>query len=128
MSNDLLTDKEDVQGMRGTIKRMRMSISYDVINHPHCTEFEELDVLLGEVENKLNKLEEKLSTHVYAFDVTVTATRRVYVKGCDECEAEEAAIEYAEECIALDGEWNMQDTVVFRDEDEETTSVYDVEV
>tara|TARA_X000001388_G_scaffold69857_1_gene58624 strand:- start:385 stop:612 length:228 start_codon:yes stop_codon:yes gene_type:complete len=69
-----------------------------------------------------------LKKHVYAYDVTITATRRVYVKGSDERDTEEAALEYAEQCIDLDGEWSMQDTVVFRDEDEETTSVYDVEV
>ena len=128
MSDDLLTDKEDVQGMRGTIKRMRMSISYDVINHPHCTEFEELDVLLGEVENQLNKLEEKLSTHVYAFDVTLTHTLRVYVKGSDECNAEEAAIEYALRDMSPGLDWSEDDISSERREDEETTRVYDVEV
>jgi hypothetical protein len=128
MSNDLLTDKEDVQGMRGTIKRMRMSISYDVINHPHCTEFEELDVLLGEVENQLNKLEEKLSTHVYAFDVTLTHTLRVYVRGSDEDDAEEAAIDYALQDMSPSLDWSEDDISSQRREDEETTSVYDVEV
>lgn len=128
MSNDLLTDKEDVQGMRGTIKRMRMSISYDVINHPHCTEFEELDVLFGEVENQLDKIKEKLSTHVYAFDVTLTHTSRVYVKGSDEDDAEEAAIEYALRDMSTSPYWSEGDISSERREDEETTSVYDVEV
>ena len=128
MSDDLLTDKEDVQGMRGTIRRMRMSISYDVINHPHCTEFEELDVLFGEVENQLDKLEEKLSTHVYAFDVTLTHTLRVYVKGSDECDAEEAAIDYALRDMSPSLDWTEDDISSERREDEETTGVYDVEV
>lgn len=128
MSDDLLTDKEDVQGMRGTIRRMRMSISYDVINHPHCTEFEELDVLFGEVENQLDKMKEKLSTHVYAFDVRVTHTLRVYVKGSDEDDAEEAAIDYALQDMSPSLDWSEDYISSQRREDEETTSVYDVEV
>ena len=128
MSDDLLKDKEDVQGMCGTVKRMRLSISYDVINHPHCTEFEELDVLLGEVEHQLNKLEEKLSTHVYAFDVTLTHTLRVYVKGSDEDDAEEAAIDYALRDMSPSLDWSEDDISSQRREDEETTRVYDVEV
>ena len=105
-----------------------MSISYDIINHPHCTEFEELDVLLGEVENQLEKLVEKLSTHVYAFDVTLTHTLRVYVKGSDECDAEEAAIEYALRDMSPSLDWSEDDISSQRREDEETTRVYDVEV
>jgi hypothetical protein len=128
MSDHLLTGEKDALGILKDIKRMRMSISYDIINHPHCTEFEELDVLLGEVENQLEKLVEKLSTHVYAFDVTLTHTLRVYVKGSDEDDAEEAAIEYALRDMSPSLDWSEDDISSQRREDEETTRVYDVEV
>lgn len=128
MSDHLLTGEKDALGILKDIKRMRMSISYDIINHPHCTEFEELDVLLGEVENQLEKLVEKLSTHVYAFDVTLTHTLRVYVKGSDEDDAEEAAIEYALRDMSPSLDWTEDDISSERREDEETTRVYDVEV
>ncbi|MEK9699764.1 MAG: hypothetical protein VW270_28560, partial [Candidatus Poseidoniales archaeon] len=69
-----------------------------------------------------------LSVHVYAYDVTVTCTRRVYVQASCEIDAEQAAIDYALESLDMGMDWTEDDVQVFRDEDEETTSVYDVEV
>ena len=129
MSNDFNTTQDDIVQFRRTINSIRSRIDDDC--HSFSTDnemFRHLESQLSDVVDHLDHMYDELKVHVYAFDVTVTATRRVYVKGSDECEAEEAAIEYAEQCIDLDGEWSMQDTVVFRDEDEETTSVYDVEV
>ena len=129
MNSDLLTTRDELVEFRRIINRIRAEIEYDRSCSDSKSElFDELESRLNDVVEHLDDMDSKLKEHVYAYDVTVTATRRVYVKGCDECEAEEAAIEYAEQCIDLDGEWSMQDTVVFRDEDEETTSVYDVEV
>ena len=128
MSDHLLTSKDQLTEHRRCLNVIRNTIRYDIVNSPHGTEFEELEVLLDDSVHKIDKLHDLLKKHVYAYDVTITATMRVYVKGEYECDAEDAAQDYAEDCIHLDGEWSMQDTVVFRDEDEETTSVYDVEV
>lgn len=128
MSDHLLTSKEEVVEHRRRINTIRSAIEYDVINSPHNTEFEELEVMLDEVIRHLDKLYDKLSVHVYAYDVTVTCTRRVYVQASDECDAEQAAIDYALEDLSPPIDWSEDDVQVFRDEDEETTTVYDVEV
>ena len=128
MNTDLLTSKEEVVEHRRRINTIRSAIEYDVINSPHNTEFEELEVILDEAVRQLDKLYDKLSVHVYAYDITVTLTRRVYAQASDECDAEQAAIDYAMESLDMSHEWNEDDVQVFRDEDEETTSVYDVEV
>jgi len=126
--NDLLTDRDDLVEFRRTINKLRSMIEYDVINHPHSTEFEELEVMLNEVVVHLDSMHDKLREHVYAYDVTVTVTKRVYVKASDECDAEQAAIDYAVSELDCTIDWNEDDVQVFRDEDEETTRVYDVEV
>ena len=128
MSDHLLTSKEEVVEHRRRINTIRSAIEYDVINSPHNTEFEELEVMLHEAVRQLDKLYDRLSVHVYAYDVTVTVTRRVYVQASDECDAEQAAIDYAMESLDMSHEWSEDDVQVFRDEDEETTSVFDVEV
>lgn len=128
MNTDLLTSKEEVVEHRRCINTIRSAIEYDVINSPHNTEFEELEVMLDEAVRQLDKLYDKLSVHVYAYDVTVTLTRRVYVQASDECDAEQAAIDYAMESLDMSLAWSEDDVHVFRDEDEETTTVYDVEV
>ena len=128
MNTDLLTSKDEIVEHRRRINTIRSAIEYDVINSPHNTAFEELEVMLDEVVRQLDKLYDKLSVHVYAYDVTVTCTRRVYVQASDECDAEQAAIDYALEDLNTFAQWSEDDVQVFRDEDEETTSVYDVEV
>ena len=128
MSDHLLTSKEEVVEHRRCLNVIRSAIGYDVINSPHNTEFEELEVMLDEAVRQLDKLYDKLSVHVYAYDVTVTVTRRVYVQASDECDAEQAAIDYALESLDMGMDWTEDDVQVFRDEDEETTTVFDVEV
>ena len=58
----------------------------------------------------------------------MTVTRRVYAKGRCEEDTEQAAIDYALESLDMSNEWSEDDVQVFRDECEETTTVYDVEV
>ena len=128
MSDYLLTSKEQLTEHRRCLNVIRGAIEYDVINSPHNTEFEELEVMLDEVIRHLDKLYDKLSVHVYAYNVTVTCTRRVYVQASDECDAEQAAMDYAINELDCPIDWNEDDVQVFRDEDEETTKVYDVEV
>mgnify|MGYP006908296950 CR=1 FL=1 len=128
MSDYLLTDRDGIDTIRRKINAIRGDIGYDVINSPHNTEFEELDVLLSDAVAKLDEISDKLKDHVYAYDVTVTLTRRVYVKSRDEDDAEQAAIDYAMESLSPDIDWNEDNIEAFRDEDEETTTVYDVEV
>ena len=123
-----LSNKDEIVEHRRCLNVIRSAIGYDVINSPHNTEFEELEVVLHEAVRQLDKLYDKLSVHVYAYDVTVTCTRRVYVQASDECDAEQAAIDYAMESLDMSHEWTEDDVQVFRDEDEETTTVYDVEV
>jgi len=77
---------------------------------------------------KLDEIYDKMKEHVYVFDVTVTVSRRVNVKASDEVDAEQAAIDYAISELDCPIDWNEDDVQVFRDEDEETTKVYDVEV
>ena len=128
MSDYLLTDRDGIDTIRRKINGVRGDIGYDVINSPHNTEFEELEVLLSDAVAKLDEISDKLKDHVYAYDVTVTLTRRVYVKSRDEDDAEQAAIDYAMESLSPDIDWNEDNIEAFRDEDEETTTVYDVEV
>lgn len=127
MNNYLLTDRDGIDTIRRKINGLRGDIGYDVINSPHNTEFEELEVLLHDAVAKLDEIYDKLKDHVYAYDVTVTVTRRVYVKASDECDAEQAAIDYAMEELSPPLDWNEDGAEAFRDEDEETTTVYDVE-
>jgi len=128
MSDHLLTSKEEVVEHRRRINTIRGAIEYDVINSPHNTAFEELEVMLDEVIRHLDKLYDKLSVRVYAYDVTVTMSCRVYVQASDECDAEQAAIDYALHDLSPGIDWNEDDVYAERQEDEETTTVYDVEV
>ena len=128
MSDYLLTDRDGIDTIRRKINGVRGDIGYDVINSPHNTEFEELEVLLSDAVAKLDEISDKLKERVYAYDVTVTVTKRVYVKSRDEDDAEQAAIDYAMEELSPPIDWNEDGVEAFRDEDEETTTVYDVEV
>jgi hypothetical protein len=127
MSDYLLTDRDGIDIIRRKINGLRADIGYDVINSPHNTEFEELEVLLSDATAKLDDISDKLKDHVYAYDVTVTVTKRVYVLSADECDAEQAAMDYAISELDCPIDWNEDNVQVFRDEDEETTTVYDVE-
>jgi hypothetical protein len=127
MSYHLLTDREGIETIRRKINGLRGDIGYDVINSPHCTEFEELEVLLNDAVHKCDEIHDKLKEHVYAYDVTVTSTLRVYVKGTDEDRAQEAAIDYALRDLSPSIDWHEDDILAERLEDEETTTVYDVE-
>ena len=128
MSTYLLTSREEVEEHRRRINTIRSAIEYDVVNSPINTEFEELEVLLHDAVVKLDEIYDKMKEHVYVFDVTVTVSRRVNVKASDEVDAEQAAIDYAISELDCPIDWNEDDVQVFRDEDEETTRVYDVEV
>ena len=128
MTSNLLTSREEVVEHRRRINTIRGAIEYDVINSPINTEFEELEVILCEAVNKLDEIDDKMKEHVYAYDVTITVTLRVYVKGDDESIAEDAAIEYALHDLSPGIDWNEDDISAERREDEETTEVYDVEV
>jgi len=128
MSTNLLTSREEVVEHRRRINTIRGAIEYDVINSPHNTEFEELEVLLSDAVAKCDEIYDLISYHVYAYDVTVTLTRRVYARGRFEEDTEQAVIDYALDSLDLSHEWSEDDVQVFRDEDEETTKVYDVEV
>ena len=128
MSTYLLTSREEVEEHRRRINTIRSAIEYDVVNSPINTEFEELEVLLHDAVVKLDEIYDKLKEHVYVFDVTVTVSRRVNVKASDEVDAEQAAIDYAISELDCPIDWNEDDVHAFRDEDEETTKVYDVEV
>ena len=128
MSTYLLTSREEVEEHRRRINTIRSAIEYDVVNSPLNTEFEELEVLLHDAVVKLDEIHDKMKEHVYVFDVTVTVSRRVNVKARDEDDAEQAAIDYAISELDCPIDWNEDDVHAFRDEDEETTKVYDVEV
>ena len=128
MSTYLLTSREEVEEHRRRINTIRSAIEYDVVNSPLNTEFEELEVLLHDAVVKLDEIHDKMKEHVYVFDVTVTVSRRVSVKASDEDEAEQAAMDYAVEELSAPIDWNEDGVEAMRDEDEETTSVYDVEV
>jgi ribosome-associated translation inhibitor RaiA len=128
MSDYLLTSKEQLTEHRRCLNVIRGAIEYDVINSPHNTEFEELEVLLHDAVRKMDEIHDKMKEHVYVFDVTITVSRRVNVKARDEDDAEQAAIDFAINELDCTIDWNEDDVQVFRDEDEETTKVYDVEV
>jgi ribosome-associated translation inhibitor RaiA len=128
MRADLLTTREDLVAFRRTINGIRQQIEYDRDYHSKTDLFDELEARLNEVVVHLDYMDDKLSEHVYAYDVTVTVTRRVYVKASDEDDAEQTAIDYAVEELSAPIDWNEEDVQAFRDEDEETTTVYDVEV
>jgi len=128
MSDYLLTGKDQLEEHRRCLNVIRGAIEYDVINSPHCDYFEELEVLLSDAVNKCDEIHDKLKEHVYAYDVTVTNTLRVYVKGTDEDRAQEAAIDYALRDLSPSIDWHEDDILAERLEHEETTSVYDVEV
>jgi ribosome-associated translation inhibitor RaiA len=128
VSTYLLTSREEVEEHRRRINTIRSAIEYDVVNSPLNTEFEELEVLLHDAVVKLDEIHDKMKEHVYVFDVTVTVSRRVNVKARDEDDAEQAAIDYAISELDCSIDWTEDDVQVFRDEDEETTTVYDVEV
>ena len=128
MNTNLLTSREEVVEHRRRINTIRGAIEYDVINSPLNTEFEELEVILDEAVRKLDEIHDKMKEHVYVYDVTITVSRRVNVKARDEDDAEQAAMDFAINELDCTIDWNEDDVQVFRDEDEETTSVYDVEV
>lgn len=128
MSTYLLTSREEVEEHRRRINTIRSAIEYDVVNSPINTEFEELEVLLNDAVVKLDEIHDKMREHVYVFDVTVTVSRRVNVRARDEDDAEQAAMDFAINELDCPIDWNEDDVQVFRDEDEETTKVYDVEV
>ncbi len=128
MREDLLTTREDLVGFRRTINGIRQQIQYDRDYHSKPELFHALDSYLNDVVEHLDEMDSKLKEHVYAYDVTVTVTRRVYVKASDEDDAEQTAIDYAVEELSAPIDWNEDDVQAFRDEDEETTKVYDVEV
>jgi ribosome-associated translation inhibitor RaiA len=128
MSDYLLTSKEQLTEHRRCLNVIRGAIEYDVINSPRNTEFEELEVLLHDAVVKMDEIHDKMKEHVYVFDVTITVSRRVNVKARDEDDAEQAAMDFAINELDCTIDWNEDDVHVFRDEDEETTKVYDVEV
>ena len=128
MSTYLLTSREEVEEHRRRINTIRSAIEYDVVNSPINTEFEELEVLLNDAVHKLDEIHDKMKEHVYVFDVTITVSRRVNVKARDEDDAEQAAMDYAVEELSAPIDWNEDGVEAMRDEDEETTKVYDVEV
>ena len=128
MNDHLLTKSEGIDTIRRKINAVRGDIGYDVINSPHSTEFEELEVLLCDAVIKLDEISDKLKDHIYAYDVTVTVTKRVYVKARDEDDAEQAAIDYAISELDCPIDWSEDGVEAMRDEDEETTKVYDVKV
>lgn len=128
MSDYLLTDRNGITDIRRKINSLRVDIGYDVSNSPHSTEFEELEVLLNDAVHKCDEIHDLISYHIYAYDVTITLSKRVYVKSKNEMDAENAACDYAMEDLNPGFSWNEDNIEVFRDEDEETTDIYDVEV
>ena len=128
MSEDLLTTREDLVGFRRTINGIRQQIQYDRDYHLKYELFHALDSYLNDVVEHLDEMDDKLKEHVYAYDVTVTVTKRVYVLSADECDAEQAAMDYATGDLDCPIDWTEDDVAIERQEDEETTTVYDVEV
>jgi len=127
MSDHLLTDRYGITDIRRKINGLRGDIGYDIINSPYSDLFEELEVLLHDAVVKCDEIHDKLKEHVYAYDVTVTNTLRVYVKGTDEDRAQETAIDYALRDLSPSIDWHEDDILAERLEHEETTTVYDVE-
>ena len=128
MRQDLLTTREDLVSFRRTINGIKQHIEYDRDYHSKPELFHALDSYLNDVVEHLDEMDSKLKEHVYAYDVTITVTSRVYVKGDDESIAEDAAIEYALHDLSPGIDWTEDDISSERREDEETTTVYDVEV
>jgi len=129
MSDYLLTSKEQLTEHRRCLNAIRGAIEYDIVNSPYCDAFEELEVLLHDAVRKIDDIQDLLKEHVYAYDVTVTVSRRVYVKASDECDAEQAAMDYAISELDCPIDWSEDDVALERREDEETsTKIYDVEV
>lgn len=128
MNDHLLTTRDELVEFRRTINRIRAEIEYDRDYHPKSELFHALNSYLNDVVEHLDEMDDKLKEHVYAYDVTVTCTRRVLVKASDECDAEQTAIDYAMESLDMSYEWTEDDVQTFRNEDEETTDIYDVEV
>jgi hypothetical protein len=129
MSDYLLTSKEQLTEHRRCLNAIRGAIEYDIVNSPYCDAFEELEVLLHDAVRKIDDIQDLLKEHVYAYDVTVTVTKRVYVKASDECDAEQAAMDYAISELDCPIDWSEDDVALERREDEETsTKIYDVEV
>ena len=128
MNDHLLTTRDELVEFRRTINRIRAEIEYDRDYHPKRELFHALNSYLNDVVEHLDEMDDKLKEHVYAYDVTVTCTRRVLVKASDECDAEQTAIDYAMESLDMSYEWTEDDVQTFRNEDEETTDIYDVEV
>ena len=128
MRADLLTTSEDLVAFRRSINSMRQQIEYDRDYHSKSELFDELESRLNDVVQHLDEMDSKLAEQVYAYDVTVTVTKRVYVLSADECDAEQAAMDYAVSELDCPIDWTEDDVSVERQEDEETTTVYDVEV
>lgn len=130
MNEHLLTTRDELVEFRRTINRIRAEIEYDRDYHPKSELFHALNSYLNDVVEHLDEMDDKLKEHVFAYDVTVTLTKRVYVRLThgNESDAENAACDYAMEELNPGFSWNEDDIHVFRDEDEETTDVYDVEV
>jgi hypothetical protein len=126
--NDLLTDRDDLVEFRRTVNRIRSEIEYDRDYHSKSDLFDELESRLNDVVEHLDEMDSKLKEHVYAFDVTVTVTKRVYAKASDECDAEQAAMDYAVSELDCCIDWTEDDVALERREDEEDTDIYDVEV
>jgi len=128
MNSELLTTRDDLVEFRRTVNRIRSEIEYDRDYHSKSDLFDELESRLNDVVEHLDEMDSKLKEHVYAFDVTVTVTKRVYVLSADECDAEQAAMDYATGDLDCPIDWTEDDVAIERQEDEETTTVYDVEV
>jgi len=129
MNSELLTTRDDLVEFRRTINRIRAEIEYDRDYHPKSELFHALNSYLNDVVEHLDEMDDKLKEHVYAYDVTVTLTRRVYVLSTeDSFFNEEAAIDFALDSLGRDCDWSEEETLAERREDEETTTVYDVEV
>ena len=126
--NDLLTDRDDLVEFRRTVNRIRSEIEYDRDYHSKSDLFDELESRLNDVVEHLDEMDSKLKEHVYAYDVTVIVKRRVYVKGSDETDTEQAAIDYAVSELDCTIDWDEDVLTLERREDEETTTVFDVEV
>ena len=130
MREDLLTTRDELVEFRRTINGIRQQIQYDRDYHSKPDLFDEFEARLNEVVVHLDYMDDKLSEHVYAYDVTVTLTRRVYVRSTEDSSFnEEAAIDFALDSLGRDCDWSEDDVTIERREDEETsTKIYDVEV
>ena len=128
MRSDLLATRDDLVEFRRTVNRIRSEIEYDRDYHSKSDLFDELESRLNDVVEHLDEMDSKLKEHVYAYDVAVLVQRRVYVKGSDETDTEQAAIDYAVSELDCTIDWDEDVVALERREDEETTTVFDVEV